>query len=114
MASKKGRSKRRGHVYRGPSDRAGGRFTGLHRCPDCGKWCYLTRDDAESTVRQVHGGVSVHYYKCGEFWHYTSMEAWQVQDIRTREAVIPDEPEGPGAWDEWDDWTDADELGDTA
>lgn len=114
MASKKGRNKRRGHVYRGPGDRAGNRFTGLHRCPDCGKWCYLTRDDAEATVRQVHQGSQARYYRCGEFWHYTSMEAWKVRDIRSAEAVLPGEPEDGNGWDEWDDWTDGDELGDTA
>jgi hypothetical protein len=111
VASKKGRGKKRGHVYRGPRDRGGGRFTGLHRCPECGKWCYLSRADAETTVRQVHQGSQARYYRCGEFWHYTSMEAGQVQDIRTREAVLPDDPGGPC---EWDDWADGNELGDTA
>lgn len=114
MASKKGRNKKRGHVYRGPRDRAGGRFTGLHRCPDCGKWCYLSRADAEATVRQVHQGAQVHYYTCGEYWHYTSMAAWKVHDIRTREAGIPDEPERQDAWDEWDDQPEGDELTGTA
>lgn len=104
MASKRGRSKKRAHTYRGPRDRGGNRFTGLHRCPDCGKWCYLSRDDAEATVRQAHPGAQVHYYRCGGFWHYTSMEAWKVTDIRTRDAVLPDEPVGLDDWDEWGNW----------
>jgi hypothetical protein len=76
-------------------------FTGSHHCPECGKWCYRTRDDAVSAVRQSHPGAAVHYYKCESYgqdwWHYTSMAAGQVEGIREREAPGDD---GDGYWPE--------------
>lgn len=101
MASKNGRDKRRAHVYRGPRERPGLKLTGSHHCAECGKWCFASRDDAEATVRQVHPGAVVHYYRCSGWWHYTSMTAAQVGDIRADEAVLPDDQ---GAWDDPDDW----------
>jgi hypothetical protein len=94
MPSKRGRDKKRQHVYRRPKDRPGAKFTGSHHCPECGKWCYRSRDDASDAVRQVHPGAVVHYYECGDWWHFTSMTAEQVAVIRARESVMPpDEPE---------------------
>ncbi len=90
MPSKKGRGKKRRHVYHRPKERAGLKFTGSHRCPECGKWCYRTRDDAEAAIRQAHPGASGHYYKCEstgqEWWHFTSMTADQVGEIRALRA----------------------------
>jgi len=94
MPSKRGRGKKRQHVYRRPKDRPGAKFPGSHHCPVCGKWCYRSRDDAQDAVRQMHPGATVHYYLCDEWWHFTSMDAGQVGDIRARESVVtPDEPE---------------------
>jgi len=91
MASSKGRGRRREHVYRRPRDKAGIRVRGSHHCPECGKWCYLARSDAEVAVRQQHPGATVHYYTCEsngqEWWHYTAMEAWQVEALRRRLAA---------------------------
>lgn len=90
MASKSRRAKNRQHVYRRPKDRPGLKFTGSHHCPVCDKWCYRTRDDAETAVSQIHPGAVVHYYTCEshgvKWWHYTSMTAAQVEAIRIREA----------------------------
>jgi hypothetical protein len=45
-------------------------------------------------VRQIHPGAIVHFYKCDEWWHFTSMDADQVGDIRARQSVMPpEEPE---------------------
>jgi hypothetical protein len=98
MPSKRGKGKKRQHVYRRPKARPGAKFPGSHHCPECGKWCYRTRDDAQDAVRQMHPGATVHYYECtteaGAWWHFTSMTAAQVEDIRARESVLPpDEPE---------------------
>jgi hypothetical protein len=95
MASRRGRNKKRQHTYRGAKSRPGIKFTGSHRCPQCGKWCYPTRDDAEAAVGQIHPGSTVHYYKCllseSQWWHFTSMSADQVRDIRVLQAF----DEGP-------------------
>lgn len=90
MASKRGRSKKRQHTYRGARTKPGLMFTGSHKCPECGKWCYPTRDDAEQAVRSMHPGATVHFYKCQlspqAWWHFTSMTAEQVAGIRERES----------------------------
>jgi hypothetical protein len=85
MPSKKGRGRHRQHVYRRPVPAGGNRrLWGSHRCQDCGKWCYKTRDVAESAVRMLHPGSTVHYYLCGQWWHYTSMTAEQVENLKDR------------------------------
>jgi hypothetical protein len=99
MASRRGRNRKRQHTYRGPKDRPGIKFAATHRCPECGKWCYQTRNSAEKAVSQIHPGATVHYYICrpelgGTWWHFTSMTADQVGDIRARQTP----PE-----DDWDD-----------
>jgi len=95
VASNKGKRSNRTHVYRKPKDRAGSKFTGSHHCPECGKWCFRTRDDAVAAVRLLHPGSQARYYKCKSsgvtWWHYTSMDAEQVGEIRAREAVYEDE-----------------------
>jgi hypothetical protein len=100
MSSKRRRNRNRQHAYRGPKDRPGIKFTGSHRCPDCGKWCYMSRDSAEQAVSQIHPGATVHYYICrqaegGTWWHFTSMNAGQVGDIRARQALAEDDWDGP-------------------
>jgi uncharacterized protein with PIN domain len=90
VSSRNGRDRRRQHVYRRPKDRPGIKAAGSHLCPECGKWCYETRDDAEAAVRQAHPGATVHYYRCEsrgkQWWHYTSMTAEQQGSMRAREA----------------------------
>jgi hypothetical protein len=76
------------------------KFPGSHRCPDCGKWCYATRDSAERAVSQMHPGATVHYYICrqaqgGQWWHFTSMTADQVGNIRARQALTEDDWDDP-------------------
>lgn len=94
---KKKRNANRHHTYRRPRDRAGLKFTGAHHCPECGKWCYRTRDDAEAAVRKTHPGATVHYYRCKsngeEWWHYTSMSAEQVGEIRERNLAAEETPD---------------------
>lgn len=69
-------AKKRQSTYRKPEDRAAGKFTGTHHCPECGKWCFATRDDAVAGARYFHPGVKMRYYRCPdgseEVWHYTS------------------------------------------
>lgn len=98
MASKRGRSKKRQHTYRGAQSKPGLMFTGSHRCRECGKWCYPSRYFCEAAVRVIHPGATVHYYRCQDspehWWHFTSMTAEQVTEIREREAHAgPDCPE---------------------
>jgi len=86
VPSRRGRNKNRRHAYKQPKGRAGIKFTGSHHCPECGKWCYQTRDDAEAAARQVHPGAVMRFYLCEstgqEWWHITSMTADQVSEIR--------------------------------
>lgn len=96
MASKKGRGGKRKHVYRRPKDQPGAAFPGSHHCPDCGKWCYRTRTDAETAAQQLHPGVPMRFYKClpaEAWWHFTSMSADQMGAIRARQAVVTEEAE---------------------
>jgi hypothetical protein len=92
MPSRRGRDRRRQHVFRRPKETSGARFRGTHHCPECGKWCFPARDDAQDSARRAHPGVTVHFYQCAGWWHYTSMDAAQVEEIRIREA--PDEDDG--------------------
>jgi hypothetical protein len=95
VPSKRGRDKRRQHVYRKPRDRPGTTFAGSHHCPECGKWCFALRSAAENAAKQAHPGAVMHYYTCESYgvkwWHYTHMTAGQVEGIRAAEAL--DEPE---------------------
>lgn len=94
MPSKRGKGNKRQHVYRRPKEQPPAKRPGTHHCPDCGKWCYRTRDDAEAGAKQVHPGVPMHYYKClpgNTWWHFSSMPAHKVGDIRARNAVMEDE-----------------------
>ena len=95
MPSRRGRQKKRQHAYRRPKDKPGSKFTGSHLCPECGKWCFLTRDDAEAAARRAHPGATCRFYQCEstgyDWWHYTSMNADQVADIRARQAVTDDD-----------------------
>jgi hypothetical protein len=96
-SSKSRRAGKRSHAYKRPKDRPGIKFTGSHHCPRCGKWCYRTRGDAEAVVRQVHPGSVVHYYWCesagAKWWHYTSMTAAQVKELKDRKAAQETEEE---------------------
>lgn len=93
MPSKRGRGRQRQHTYRKPKGGSNLRFRGQHHCPACGKWSYSTRDEAMSAVRLLHPGATVHYYKCAGWWHFTSMTAEQVAEIRRRGAVVTDDDE---------------------
>jgi hypothetical protein len=97
MPSKRGRGRQRQHTYRKPKEGGNLRFRGQHHCPACGKWAYTSRDEAISAVRLLHPGATVHYYKCLGWWHFTSMTAQQVSDIRAQGAVITEDDE------DWED-----------
>lgn len=98
VASKRGRNKNRQHAFRRRKDYPRAVQAGMHRCPACGKWCYRTRADAESTVGKLHPGATVHYYTCSDtgFWHFTSMTAEQMARIRARRAFEETGDEYPG------------------
>jgi hypothetical protein len=86
LPSRKGKAKRRQHTYRRPKTAEGARLRTYSRCPQCGKWCFAARADAEAAVRVVHPGATMRFYRCGASWHYTSMTAFQVEEIRVRRA----------------------------
>jgi hypothetical protein len=91
MPSRKGRGRHRQHTYHRPPDASGNRkLWGSHRCPECGKWCYASRDAAESSVQQLHPGATVHYYRCLGWWHFTSMTAEQVEGLKDRRHAAGD------------------------
>ena len=101
MPSKRRKNSRRQHAYHRPKPKPG-RFAGSHHCPECGKWCFATRADAEASVRRAFPGQTTRYYRCesadGEWWHFTSMTAAEVaglKEFRAREAVSREV--------EWDD-----------
>jgi hypothetical protein len=59
----------------------------------------------------MHPGATVHYYICrqaqgAQWWHFTSMTADQVGDIRARQALTEDD------WDDLaeDDWDGPEET----
>lgn len=52
-------------------------------CPLCGKRCYLSRKAAKKAARLLHPGTHMRRYKCGDYWHVTSMRehpAWLSRD----------------------------------
>lgn len=118
MASNKGRGQRREHVYRRPKDKAGLRFRGSHHCPECGKWCYYTEADAKLAVKQAHPGATVHYYTCESYgtlwWHYTAMEAWQVEALRRQQAAEAEQYEADTDWFPYDWGQDPERPGEVA
>jgi hypothetical protein len=104
MPSKRGRSKKRQHTYHRPKERPGRRVSGTHRCPECGKWCFRVRSDAEAYVRQMFPGAVCHYYRCnpdddGSWWHFTSMNAVQVEGLKEARYAVASDIE----YSEWDD-----------
>ena len=94
MPSRKGKAKRRQHTYRRPRADGGTALRAYSRCPQCSKWCFETRADAEAAVRVIHPGVTMRFYRCAGSWHYTSMTAEQVGGIRARESqpYVPPAP----------------------
>jgi hypothetical protein len=86
MTSKrvKNKGRRRQHVYKRSKDTGNRAFHGRHHCPECGKWCYGDRGEAETAARILHPGATVHFYLCAGWWHFTSMTADQVAGIRSR------------------------------
>lgn len=42
-------------------------------CPRCGKRCYAARKAARKAARLLHPGTHMRKYRCGDFWHLTSM-----------------------------------------
>ena len=85
VPSKNGSWRHRQHTYKRRGSESGNRrLWGSHRCGQCGKWSYKSRDDAEAAVRIMHPGATVHYYRCDGFWHYTSMSAEQVEGLKQR------------------------------
>lgn len=111
MASGKRRDRRRAHAYRKPKDRSGLKLRSSHKCRACGKNCFKTRADAEATVSVLHQGAQVHYYKCQGWWHYTSMTAAQVGEIRAMNTVVEYEEEPVAEYEEerWWPWGDEDD-----
>jgi hypothetical protein len=91
MASRKGRGRNRAHTYHRPRAKSALQFQATHHCPECGKWAFPTRDDAEVSARQVHPGATMHFYRCLGLWHYSSWSA-DKQALRTEQLYI-DEPE---------------------
>lgn len=39
------------------------------RCPDCGKYRYVSRRAAKAARRRVHRSESMSVYRCGDYWH---------------------------------------------
>ncbi|HEY1705552.1 MAG TPA: hypothetical protein VGG75_38190 [Trebonia sp.] len=96
MTSKRRRNKHRTHTYHKPPAQNNRKVRGHHHCARCGKWCYVSRAEAEAAVRTLHPGATVHFYKCGDWWHFTSMTAEQVEGIRQRQAqAAEDEDDWP-------------------
>lgn len=53
-------------------------------CPDCGKWRYPSRKDARAKARQIYPGSQARAYKCGDYWHLTSMPTGETTKFRER------------------------------
>lgn len=53
------------------------------RCPDCGKIRYFTRKLARRAARRIPG-PRLRAYRCGSFWHLTSISARRIAWYRSR------------------------------
>jgi hypothetical protein len=42
-------------------------------CPRCGKRCYASRKAARKAARLLRPGTHMRKYRCGGYWHLTSM-----------------------------------------
>jgi hypothetical protein len=56
-------------------------------CADCGKRKFASKAAAKSNAQEANPHLTPHVYKCGEFWHFTSMNHVQNAQIRTMQAV---------------------------
>jgi hypothetical protein len=60
------------HAQRRPAARAASAtFTG--QCPVCGKVRYLSRREAREAAARAHPGQRMRAYRCGGYWHLTSV-----------------------------------------
>jgi len=42
-------------------------------CPGCGKQCYRSRRGARAAGHLLHRSRRMYAYRCGAYWHLTSM-----------------------------------------
>lgn len=51
-------------------------------CPLCGKQCYRSKASAKRAARVLYPGATRRTHKCGDYWHFTSMTARQVANLK--------------------------------
>lgn len=73
MASSKGANRR--HAHKKKAARGGPDHISLGTCPDCGKQCYKSREQARRAARVIFPGRQTREYPCGEWWHVTTQSA---------------------------------------
>lgn len=95
MGSRRSQKRRRARTYAfrktGISSNNGGSFHARRTCDICGKWCYGSRREARDSAGKLHPGTTMRYYKCGDWWHFSSVDARFVTRIRENEAIYDDE-----------------------
>jgi hypothetical protein len=55
------------------------------RCPECGKYRYLTKSEAKRAARRIKGRIGrLNAYRCGDFFHLGHLPGGVIQGRNTR------------------------------
>lgn len=81
------RKGRRHYRYGQPRKHDAGKGPLTLTCPDCGKLCYETRQQARQAGRHLYPDTTIRAYRCGQWFHYTSQPTARVTRYRQHAAA---------------------------